>query len=252
MNSRARVIISMSVQTLDEGIGEQFEPKASAISERIRTLREAKRLGFATGIMAMPVLPGISDSEEAIEALATEAKSAKVDFLCFGGLTLRPGVQKDGYFDTISKLYPQHLKGYQKIFGQNLQSGRALSQYYARLEGRFRTALARQGIPGRIPREIYHGYLPLYTEIAVALEHSAYERGESFDRGNRETSVARAIQGWARARFSKSGRSKGFCWEMLEQEFRTMILDGSLANVEEIGPIGLEMIAQQMRWKPCR
>ena len=55
----------------------------------------------------MPLLPGLSDDNDTVRQLYAQATDAGVDFLMPGGLTLRPGRQKDCYLATIQAHYPQ-------------------------------------------------------------------------------------------------------------------------------------------------
>ena len=101
-----------------------------------------------------------------------------MDFLCAGGLTLRPGVQKDGTFDMLAREYADLLPGYRKLYAAELPSGIPDPRYLERLSSRIRAALSEHAIPGRIPRRLFAGLVPRYTEVSVLLEHRGFERGE--------------------------------------------------------------------------
>jgi len=190
--------------------------------------------------MAMPVLPGISDTPQAIEALVGQAAEAGVDFVCFGGLTLRRGRQQDGYMALIAARYPTLEAGYRRLYRQQRASGAGDGSYYDRVDARFRTALKHHGLAGRIPRRLFWGLMPLYAEAAVVLEHRHFEQSGQRPRPSslqgeqaRTEDLARAgmaIQTWARQAFARRGRKNGFSWQALEAEFRVLVLDGSIAK----------------------
>lgn len=64
-----RVLVSLSITATgaNENLIKCIEPNASAIKERMETLKEAHELGLRTYGMFCPLLPGIADSPEQIE-----------------------------------------------------------------------------------------------------------------------------------------------------------------------------------------
>jgi DNA repair photolyase len=90
INRDTRAILSFSIALGEERQRAIFEPGAAPLAERWRLLRRAREAGLGTAVMAMPLLPGLSDQPEHIEALLTRAAEVGVDFVCAGGLTLRP------------------------------------------------------------------------------------------------------------------------------------------------------------------
>lgn len=215
---RCGAILSFSLQTVDDEVRRRFEPGAAPVSERLRLVGEARRRGIATGLMAMPVLPGISDRPEQIEALVAAAAAAGVDFVLFGALTLRPGQQKDGYLRAIAGEYPQHLEGYRRLYRSARASGAPDERYLARVDSRFRAALASHGLPGRIPRRLFTGRVPLYAEVGVLLEHRGFEIGDpSLGR------AGHALQEWARQRMAEGGRRRDFSHRDVEALMREQL-----------------------------
>jgi DNA repair photolyase len=230
IHEKSRVIVAMSVQGLEEEVRLRFEPGASPIARRFETLRLAKARGFGVGVMAMPVLPGISDQSEAIDSLLRSAAEVGADFLCGGGLTLRPGAQKHGYLGVIQRDYPDLVHGYEAAYRVERASGTPDARYLMRVEQRFRTARARYGIAGRVPHALFAGLLPQYAEVGVLLEHRAFESGTpgSAGAGSDLASAGFALQNWAKKRVSALGRQKGFSYHDVEAEFRTLCAKGEL------------------------
>lgn len=191
--------------------------------------------------MAMPVLPGVSDQKDSIDSLVAMASHFNVDFICFGGLTLRPGTQKDTYFTTIQNHYPEHLDGYHRIYRENRPSGAADSRYYKKINDRFHSALLRHDIPGRIPQYLFCKLIPLYTEIAVLLEHNEFKL--TIDKKNSKgmAQAGFAIQQWARQQFAKK-RNRNFTWKTLEQEFLAIARDKSILDLKGMTPSALPII----------
>lgn len=235
IRDKTRVILSFSIQTTDDAIRERFEPGAAPIEERFRVLRDAKQRGYATGIMGMPVLPGISDRPQDIDALFSRAVRAGVDFVLCGGLTLRPGAQTESYLAAVEAHDASLLEGYRKLYRQRRASGRGDSRYYARLEQRFDEARRRHGLPGRIPRRIFHGLIPQYTEVAVLMEHASFEQGL----GPVFEPARWSLLQWARNRLARERR---LLVQELEREFLSMLDDGSIRSLPQMSEEAVELM----------
>jgi DNA repair photolyase len=242
INSRTRAILSFSLQTGDEQVRRCFEPGAAPIADRWALLGRAKALGLGAGLMLMPVLPGISDRAGDIDALVGRAAALGLDFVCFGGLTLRPGAQQNGYLAVIGERYPELCAGYRRVYRRQHPSGAGDGRYYTRIEERYRTALAAHGLAGRIPHRLYAGLLPRYAEAAVRLEHREFEQRGA---GGGATGLARAgfaIQQWARRELGRRSRRRGFDYRVLERELAGMATDGSLLRLPGMTVEALELV----------
>lgn len=113
------VIVSFSFSTLDEEIAGIIEPGAPSPMERLETMREFSDAGFKTGIINMPILPFLSDSNEAIQSMVKTAKNYGAHYVLHSGLTLY-GTDNDDcktlYFNFLNENRPDLLKEYEKLF----------------------------------------------------------------------------------------------------------------------------------------
>ncbi len=74
MAARGLAQVCVSVTTLDREIARTLEPRAPTPMRRIETIRRLSAAGIPTGVMAAPMIPGLTDSEmEQILAAAREA-----------------------------------------------------------------------------------------------------------------------------------------------------------------------------------
>jgi DNA repair photolyase len=249
INSATRAILSFSVQTVDEAVRARFEPGSAPLEARWRLLAEGRRRGLGTGVMAMPVLPGISDQPEAIERLVRRARELAVDFVCLGGLTLRPGAQKETYLAAIGEHYPQHLEGYRRTYAGERPSGAADSRYYRRLDDRFRDALQRHAMPGRPPRRLFSRLVPCYIEAALLLEHQEHAHTLAGERRARLDAAGMGIQRWARQRLA-TNRRRSYDWRSVEQEFRAAVEDRSILTWPEMTPTALSSVEEMLATSP--
>jgi DNA repair photolyase len=66
---KSGAIITTSISTLDEELAHILEPGASSPQERLNVIRACKRAGLLSGVNFIPVLPFISDTEEALDTM---------------------------------------------------------------------------------------------------------------------------------------------------------------------------------------
>jgi DNA repair photolyase len=249
IHQRSRAVLAFSIATADERLREGMEPGAAPIAERFRLLRRAKAMGIVTGIAMMPLLPGLSDRPEHIDSLLAQAADAGVDFALCGGLTLRPGVQKQHYLEALAELGPDLAPGTTRLYAADQPSGAPDSAYQRRLEPRIVQGLRAAGLPQRIPRAVFSGLLPQYAEAAVLLEHQAQASAEG---GRRAVWLARsghALQRWARRGLVSLRRRRRGGWQQIEQRFRELVQRGQLAQIPELDPRAipaLESLVQSM------
>lgn len=60
------VDVGLTITTLDEGLREIFEPRASSIQERLRALKELSAVGIQSWVFLGPILPYFCDGQETI------------------------------------------------------------------------------------------------------------------------------------------------------------------------------------------
>lgn len=89
---RDRVEVGLTVTCADESLRQLVEPDASPTAERIETLRRASRAGIPTYAFIGPLMPGITDTAENIEALVAQLTTTKIRFAYADRLNLRWGV----------------------------------------------------------------------------------------------------------------------------------------------------------------
>ena len=64
----------------------------------------------------LPVIPFLTDTSELLEQTVSKAKEAGVDFVIFGGMTLKEGRQKDYFFDVLNRTHPELIAEYRNIY----------------------------------------------------------------------------------------------------------------------------------------
>jgi DNA repair photolyase len=100
---------------MDEDVWRVMEPGTAPPKQRIRALRMLSEAGIPCGIFLAPVLPRLTDSEEAIRAVMQAAKDAGGRFVWSGPLRLGADI-RGHYLDTIEANYPNLIERYRRNY----------------------------------------------------------------------------------------------------------------------------------------
>ena len=137
--------IGVTLTTLDERLREYWEPGAASTQERLGVIEAARRAGFQTGVMFGPLLPLLSDSQEAIEALLGRAAEMGIDHIWVDALNPRPQVWP-AVAELLRARFPDLLEPYRQIlFNQT-----ARAQYLKALRAGFDLGARRTSLSGRV------------------------------------------------------------------------------------------------------
>ena len=173
INRNSKAIVSMSFSSVDNEISKIFEPGVSPPEERLKCLQHFKQNGIATGMFLMPVIPFITDTPQMIERAVKAAKRVGVDFIIFGGMTLKDGRQKEHFMNVITEHYPQFSIEYDTIYA-NDKWGNTIPEYYQYLNQIFLETTKKYSIATRIPSRLYNRILSINDLAVVMLEHLDY------------------------------------------------------------------------------
>lgn len=109
----ARVIFS--VGSLDERVWRMTEPGAPNPWARLEAMQFLVENGISAGVVMAPLLPGISDSSQSIDAVAAAAASHRAQFLEANLLFLNPG-SREGFMPSLGEAYPRLVPAYARLF----------------------------------------------------------------------------------------------------------------------------------------
>ncbi|HOX31894.1 MAG TPA: radical SAM protein [Spirochaetales bacterium] len=167
VNESSGFLLMVSLTSLDEELREAMEPGASSFAERLAALRAFKEAGCAVGVLAMPLLPGLSDGEDSIRALYAACAEIGVDFVMPGGLTLRPGRQKDFYLAKLGAFRPELVEPTAALFREDRLSGSPLRQAAAALFERLAPIRRDFGLPYLLPHAAFARFLPAHDALRL-------------------------------------------------------------------------------------
>ncbi|MBV9611967.1 MAG: radical SAM protein, partial [Acidobacteriaceae bacterium] len=142
--------VTITVTTMDRELARLIEPFAPRPDLRMEAAAELARAGVPVGVIANPVLPLITDSEENLECVARAAKAAGAWQFGANVVFLMPSVQRV-FFPFLAERFPQHLSRYEA----NFREGAYLrGSYPGRIRELADTIRKRVGICGRDMEQI--------------------------------------------------------------------------------------------------
>ncbi|MHA1965567.1 MAG: radical SAM protein [Candidatus Thorarchaeota archaeon] len=126
IHKRAFANVVFTITCADNEVQKVFEPNASTTSERFSALKEIRNAGLFGGVMATPIIPTIGDNYENLIELAKATRAAKGEFIQFGGMTLKPGRQKEYFMRVINRRYPDNYDDMARIYENNNTYGQPI------------------------------------------------------------------------------------------------------------------------------
>ncbi|MCU0610383.1 MAG: radical SAM protein [Candidatus Eisenbacteria bacterium] len=140
--------VSFTITTADDSLAARLEPGAPSVSRRLRGMEALSGRGVLVGVVLMPILPFLEDTEGNIRAIVTRAHQAGAAYIVPAfGMTLRDR-QRDYYYAQLDCLFPGLRKRYEQRFGDRYSCGVPNAH---RLEECFRSVCADRGLAIRMP-----------------------------------------------------------------------------------------------------
>jgi len=111
----ARVSVTFSVPTLDEGIWRRTEPGTAPPRQRLRALSRLVGAGIDAGVGMAPILPGLSDRPDLLADVVREARAAGATGIWANLLYLRPGT-REHFLAALERDWPELLPRYERLY----------------------------------------------------------------------------------------------------------------------------------------
>jgi DNA repair photolyase len=112
---RTSVRASFSIGTLDEGVWKSSEPGTPHPRRRVEAVAKLTDAGIPCGVLIAPVLPGLSDAPEQVEAVARACLEAGATSISALVLHLRKGV-REHYMTWLKSAYPELVPEYERRY----------------------------------------------------------------------------------------------------------------------------------------
>lgn len=118
ISARSSITIHMTVTTLRTRLARMLEPRAPRPDLRLEAVTKLREAGIDVGVNAMPILPGLTDREDDLDALARAARDAGAQWLAARVLFLMPSSWKpfitflEAKFPRLAGRYREFYRGY--------------------------------------------------------------------------------------------------------------------------------------------
>ena len=132
--------VYFTITTLDSDCWRLIEPGTPPPHKRLQVMQHLSEAGIPTGVFLAPILPGITDSVESMEAIAAAAKAHGAASFGSAVLRLAPLV-KQHYLRFVEATFPDLQPRYERAYtGTNISS-----EYQAAIERRLTRIRERHG-----------------------------------------------------------------------------------------------------------
>ena len=153
---RVGVSVYLSVPTLDDRVWRTTEPGTAPPASRLEAVRRLAEAGIHVGVGIAPILPGLSDRPEQLEAVVREARAAGAASIWASVVHLRPGV-REHFLEALGNDWPGEVARYEALFTSRAYLPAALSTPITEPARRAAAVTARprrEPIPRREPAQL--------------------------------------------------------------------------------------------------
>src|SRR5277367_6490711 len=109
---RSELSLNITITTLRARLARLLEPRAPRPDLRIAAVKQLREAGLRVGVSASPLIPGITDREGELEAVAEAAHKAGAQWFFSGVLFLMPSSAKQ-FLPFIREKFPRLIKQYE-------------------------------------------------------------------------------------------------------------------------------------------
>ncbi|WP_231949603.1 intein-containing Rv2578c family radical SAM protein [Alloactinosynnema sp. L-07] len=136
--------LGVSIALLDRDVQRRLEPGTASPQARLELVRRAREAGLPCAVMVAPVLPGLTDSREQLDALLAQIARAGATGVTVLPLHLRPGA-REWFAAWLARDHPALVPLYRRIYGTGTNAD---IRYRRALGTRVGPLLRRHGFAG--------------------------------------------------------------------------------------------------------
>jgi len=134
--------LAVSIALLDEELQHRLEPGTPSPRARLELVRKAREAGLPCSVLVAPVLPWLTDSEEALDALFARLADVGATSVTAFALHLRPGA-REWFSRWLAGTHPELVPRYRELYARGSYVRKA---YRDELAERVRPLLRRHGL----------------------------------------------------------------------------------------------------------
>jgi DNA repair photolyase len=115
--ARNELTLHLTITTPDAKLARVLEPRAPRPDLRFRTVERLRAAGLRVGVLCSPLMPGITDTPRALDAMARRAKKAGASFFASQPLFLKP-CSRPVFLRFVEEHFPELVREYTTRYGQ--------------------------------------------------------------------------------------------------------------------------------------
>ncbi|WP_081416804.1 Rv2578c family radical SAM protein [Arthrobacter castelli] len=120
--------MGISLALTDPSLAKRLEPGTPAPKARLQLVSRLRDAGLPCGVMAMPILPWLTDGDEALDSLFARLAAAGATGVTAGPLHLRPGA-REWFMTWLAKEHPQLVGRYRRLYGRGAYAPKEYRQW---------------------------------------------------------------------------------------------------------------------------
>ncbi|SEC35605.1 intein C-terminal splicing region/intein N-terminal splicing region [Amycolatopsis tolypomycina] len=109
--------LAVSIALLDEELQHRLEPGTPSPRARLELVRKAREAGLPCSVLVAPVLPWLTDSEEALDALFARLADVGATSVTAFALHLRPGA-REWFGRWLAGTHPELVPRYRELYAR--------------------------------------------------------------------------------------------------------------------------------------
>lgn len=129
-SQQVEVGMGISLALTDPGLAKRLEPGTPTPKARLQLVSRLREAGLPCGVMAMPILPWLTDSDEALDSLFSRLSAAGATGVTAGPLHLRPGA-REWFMAWLAKEHPHLVGRYRRLYGRGAYAPKEYRQWLA-------------------------------------------------------------------------------------------------------------------------
>jgi len=159
------VSVAVSLALVDPDLQQRLEPGTPTPRARLDLVRAVTDAGLECSVLAMPILPWLTDSDEQLDALFAALADAGASDVTAGALHLRPGA-REWFLAWLGREYPALVPRYRRLYAGGSYAPADYRKWLGERAGKVRR---RHGFERRPPRRWARSPVPVTQAAAPAM-----------------------------------------------------------------------------------
>lgn len=147
---QVKIGMGISLALTDASLAKRLEPGTPAPKARLQLISRLREAGLPCGVMAMPILPWLTDSDEALNSLFGQLAEAGATGVTAGPLHLRPGA-REWFMAWLAKDHPHLVGQYRRLYSGGTYASKEYKRWLASRVAYFKERHGFDGGAGFIP-----------------------------------------------------------------------------------------------------